>query len=185
MDFLSIFLIALSLAMDAFAVSLAIGTTTQCNYSRAHFRICFSFGFFQAIMPVLGWLAGSSIAKYIESFDHWIAFGLLAYIGISMIVSGTKKEVKAFPSDPSKGKMLITLAIATSIDALAVGLSMSMLDVDIILPSIVIGLVAMAMSVIGLHIGNRLGEKFGKTMQIIGGLILVFIGVRVLITHLL
>ncbi len=185
MDFLSIFLIALSLAMDAFAVSLAIGTTTLCNSRRARFRLSFHFGFFQFLMPILGWLAGSSIARYIANFDHWIAFALLAYIGSHMVRSGVKPEAKAFPSDPSRGKLLITLAIATSIDALAVGLSMAMLNVNIILPSIVIGVVASVLSVAGLFIGNKLGEKFGKTMEIIGGLTLIGIGVRVLIEHLL
>ncbi|MFZ3070256.1 MAG: manganese efflux pump MntP family protein [Anaerolineaceae bacterium] len=184
MDIFSIILIALGLAMDAFAVSLAIGTTTQCNNRHARFRICFYFGFFQAFMPVLGWLAGSTIARYIQGFDHWIAFGLLVYIGVNMIISGIKSGVEAFPSDPTKGKLLITLAVATSIDALAVGLSMAMLNVDIVLPAIIIGIVAAALSVVGLTIGNKLGEKFGKSMQIIGGVILIGIGLRVLITHL-
>lgn len=185
MDFLSTFLIAVGLGMDAFAVSLAVGTLSQCNNGRARFRISWHFGFFQFLMPILGWLAGSTVASYIEQFDHWVAFGLLAYIGVNMIHSGFKPEAKSFCSDPSRGRMLITLAVATSIDALAVGLSMAMLRVRIIYPSIVIGIVAGAMSILGMRIGNKLGEKFGKTMEIIGGVILILIGVRVLIEHLL
>ncbi len=171
--------------MDAFAVSLAVGCTTLCNSRRAKFRIAWHFGIFQALMPVLGWLAGSTIAKYIQAFDHWVAFALLAYIGINMVISGFKPDAKAFPSDPSKGKLLITLAVATSIDALAVGLSMAMLKVKIAFPAVVIGIVAGGMSVLGLYIGSKLGEKFGKIMEILGGLILIGIGVRVVLEHML
>jgi len=184
MDLMTVILIAIGLAMDAFAVSLAVGTNGLCNNRRARFRLWWHFGFFQFLMPILGWLAGTSVARYIEKFDHWVAFGLLAYIGGNMIRSGLKPDVTSFRSDPSKGKLLITLAIATSIDALAVGLSMAMLRVRVIFPAIVIGIVAMLFSVVGLFIGNKLGKKFGKRMEVIGGLILIGIGLRVLITHL-
>ncbi len=184
MDLFTVILIAIGLAMDAFAVSLAVGTNGLCNNPRVRFRLWWHFGFFQFLMPILGWLAGTSVARYIEKFDHWVAFGLLAYIGGNMIRSGLKPDVTSFRSDPSKGKLLITLAIATSIDALAVGLSMAMLRVRVIFPAIVIGIVAMLFSVVGLFIGNKLGKKFGKRMEVIGGLILIGIGLRVLITHL-
>jgi putative Mn2+ efflux pump MntP len=185
MDIWTILLIALGLAMDAFAVSLGIGTNSQSTNHRARFRLAFHFGWFQAMMPVIGWLAGRTVATYISAFDHWVAFVLLAYIGINMIRSGLKLEVTSYASDPSRGKILVILAIATSIDALAVGLSMSMLKVDIILPSVIIGIVAALLSTIGLFIGNKLGEKFGKRMEIIGGVILIAIGIRVVLSHLL
>ena len=185
MDIWTILLIALGLAMDAFAVSLGIGTSDQSNNPRARFRLAFHFGWFQAMMPVIGWLAGRTVATYISTFDHWVAFALLAYIGINMIRSGLKLEVNSYASDPSRGKTLIILAVATSIDALAVGLSMAMLKVDIILPSVIIGIVAALLSTMGLFIGNKLGEKFGKRMEIIGGVILIAIGIRVVLSHLL
>ena len=185
MDIWTILLIALGLAMDAFAVSLGIGTSDQSNNPRARFRLAFHFGWFQAMMPVIGWLAGRTVATYISTFDHWVAFALLAYIGINMIRSGLKLEAVSYASDPSRGKTLIILAVATSIDALAVGLSMAMLKVDIILPSVIIGIVAALLSTIGLFIGNKLGEKFGKRREIIGGVILIAIGIRVVLSHLL
>jgi len=185
MDFWTILLIALGLAMDAFAVSLGAGTCELTNNRRARFRLAFHFGWFQAMMPVIGWLAGQTVAQYISAIDHWVAFVLLAYIGFNMIRSGLKPEMASYASDPSRGRTLVILAIATSIDALAVGLSMAMLDVNIIVPSLVIGVVAGLLSIIGLLIGNKLGEKFGKRMEIIGGIILIAIGIRVVLSHLL
>jgi manganese efflux pump family protein len=185
MDFLTVLLIAVGLAMDAFAVSLGIGTTERSTNARARFWLSFHFGLFQCFMPIIGWVAGNTVSRWIAPIDHWIAFGLLAYVGINMIRSGFNPERESYAQDPSRGRTLIVLAVATSIDALAVGLSLAMIDIPIITPSIIIGLVTYSLSMVGLFAGNKLGEKFGKRMEILGGLILIGIGMRVVITHLL
>jgi putative Mn2+ efflux pump MntP len=184
MSLWDILLIAVGLAMDAFAVSLGIGTTRVACAPRPIFRLSFHFGFFQFMMPVLGWLAGSSFARLISDFDHWVAFGLLAFVGGRMIRSGLDADATAFGCDPSRGRMLITLSIATSIDAFAVGLSLAMLGAEILYPSAIIGGVTGTLSLIGLLIGHRLGVLFGKRMEIAGGLILIGIGARIVLSDL-
>lgn len=183
MELIPALLIALGLAMDAFAVSLGIGTTGKTN-PRAIFRLAFHFGFFQSLMTTIGWLLGSTIVEFIAAFDHWVAFVLLFYVGINMIRSGLKPELQSFTSDPSRGGLLVMLCVATSLDALAVGLSLAMLHTPILFPTIVIGLTAAGLSVIGLLTGVRMGKAFGKRMEIAGGLTLLGIGARILITHL-
>jgi putative Mn2+ efflux pump MntP len=184
MGFVTTLLIAAGLAMDAFAVSLGAGTSHQSDNTRSRLRLSFHFGFFQAFMPVLGWLAGSSIDRFISSIDHWIAVVLLAYVGGKMIREGISAAPLVFSDDPSRGKNLVILSIATSIDALAVGLSLSMLKVQIVAPAVIIGVVTFCLSLLGLLAGNYLGNKFGKVTQVLGGVILIGIGLRVLITHL-
>ncbi len=170
--------------MDCFAVSLGIGTAKFKKDRRTFFRLAFHFGLFQGGMAFLGWLAGQTIDQYIRSFDHWIALALLAFVGIRMIREGMDKDCESCPSDPSRGKMLMVLCVATSIDALAVGLSMAFIDVNIMLAALIIALGSLLLSVLGLLLGNRLGELFGKRMEILGGLLLIGIGVRIIITHL-
>ena len=177
--------IATSLAMDAFAVSLGIGTTRRAEDPRSRFRLAFHFGLFQSLMTVLGWLAGSTVARYISAFDHWVAFALLAYVGGNMLRSGLNNEPETLTPNPSRGKTLIVLCIATSLDAMAVGLGMAMIGSPIVQPAILIGVVTLGLSVVGLGIGGRMGEQFGKRMEIVGGLILIAIGLNILITHLL
>ena len=184
MDFAASLLIGVGLAMDAFAVSLGIGTGGQAESQRAKFRLALHFGIFQSLMTIVGWLAGSTIVHFIEGFDHWIAAALLGYVGINMIRSGLHPDRQAFPSDPSRGKILVMLAVATSLDAMAVGLSMAMLKYAVLLPALIIGVVTLGLSSFGLLAGSGLGEKFGKRMEILGGLVLLGIGVRVVITHL-
>jgi putative Mn2+ efflux pump MntP len=185
MSLVTTLLIAVGLAMDAFAVSLGVGTMGRSNNPRSIFRLSFHFGIFQALMPILGWLAGTTINQYIRSFDHWIAFILLGYVGGKMIYEGIKGEKDEYASDPSRGKMLVILAVATSIDALAVGLSLAMLEVPVVQPAIIIGVITFGLSLLGLLLGGRLGEKFGKRVEILGGLILIGIGLRILVTHLM
>jgi len=185
MNFVGILFIALGLAMDAFAVCLGAGTTQHIKGPRPVFRLAFHFGLFQALMPILGWLVGSTINQWIAPFDHWIAFALLAFVGVRMIRSGLDSAGESHTTDPSRGATLIMLSVATSIDAFAVGLSLAVLNIGIIYPAIVIGLVAGGMSLLGLALGNRLGKTFGKRMEIIGGLILIAIGVQVVISHLM
>jgi len=184
MEILTITLISIGLAMDALAVSLGIGTAGQIPTLRGKFRLAAHFGIFQSGMTSLGWLAGATIIQFVSGFDHWIALTLLGYVGINLIRSGFSKDEKAFDQDPSTGVTLVLLSFATSIDAFAVGLSIAFLKIPVLLSVIMIGIVALLLSAIGLFTGARLGEIFGKRMEIIGGLILIGIGIRVIITHL-
>lgn len=185
MLFSDIFLIALGLAMDATAVSLGVGTAGQADGPRPIFRLSFHFGLFQALMPVLGWFAGTTVAGFVNSVAPWLAFILLAFVGVRMVRSGLNKDCEACPPNASRGATLILLCVATSIDAFAVGLSMAMLHVNVFYPSAVIGVVTALLSLAGLLLGSRLGTRFGKRMEIVGGLLLNGIGLRVLLTSLL
>ncbi len=185
MNIIEVLLISLSMAMDAFAVCLGAGTSGQANGSRPVFRLAFHFGLFQFIMPVLGWFAGMTIVRFIAAYDHWVAFLLLAYVGGRMVWSGIHPEMEAKKSDPSRGWTLVLLSIAVSIDALAVGFSLGLVGVTIWYPAAVIGVVTGLVSWLGLHLGGRLGQKFGKRVEIIGGVVLIGIGVRILLLHLL
>jgi len=184
MNFIEVLLIALSMAMDAFAVCLGAGTQEQTIGPRPTFRLAFHFGLFQFLMPVIGWFAGTTIERYIVSFDHWVAFGLLVFVGGRMIRAGFDRDTEQQKADPSHGWTMVLLSIAVSIDALAVGLSLGLIGVTIWYPAIVIGVVTGLMSWLGLRIGNGLGKKFGKAMEIAGGVVLVLLGVRILLTHL-
>jgi putative Mn2+ efflux pump MntP len=185
MNFIEVLLISLSMAMDAFAVCLGTGTTGQADGPRARFRLAFHFGLFQFIMPIIGWLAGTTVAPYIQTFDHWIAFGLLAFVGGRMVWAGFHPEAEEKKNDPSRGLTMVLLSIAVSIDALAIGLSLALIGVSVWYPAIVIGVVTGLLSLVGLLIGNKLGKKFGHFMEILGGLVLIGIGVRIVLEHLL
>jgi len=177
--------IAVGLAMDAFAVSIAVGLTLKQVSLRQTFRLSYHFGLFQALMPIAGWLAGRSVARWIGPVDHWIAFGLLAAIGGKMIYEAVASdEEECAPKDPTKGASLVVLSVATSIDAFAVGLSLALLGIDIWYPALIIGLVTLALTATGLHLGKRFGALLGRRMEIAGGVILIAIGVRILIEHL-
>ena len=186
MPFWTIFLIAIGLAMDCFAVSLGVGTAGTAVGLRPTFRLFFHFGLFQGGMTLLGWLAGKTVVTYIASVDHWVAFGLLVFVGARMLRGGLRKatEEPSIP-DPSRGITLVMLSIATSIDALAVGLSLALLDVNVFWAALLIGGVSAILSLMGLLLGNQLGMRFGKSMEVLGGIILIGIGLRVLITHII
>ncbi|MBC8423453.1 manganese efflux pump [bacterium] len=175
--------LAVALAMDAFAVSAGAGATGSARGARATFRLAFHFGLFQFLMPVIGWLAGSTVAHLVAAVDHWIAFGLLAWIGGVMIRASIRDDEGA-RADPSRGWSLVLMSLATSIDALAVGFSLAMLRVSIWWPSAVIGLVAAAFSIVGHRGGDRLGRRFGKRAEFAGGVILLGIGAKILVEHL-
>jgi len=166
MSFLSILFIAIGLGMDAFAVAIGAGVVIR-KLSFGHvFRLSFHFGLFQFFMPIIGWLAGRTISDYIINYDHWIAFFLLVFIGGKMIWDAFKKDDgKIAQADPTKGISLIILSIATSIDALAVGLSLAFLNITILYPSIVIGIVAAIMTIIGILFGKGLGRIGGKKVS--------------------
>ncbi|NJD57896.1 MAG: hypothetical protein C3F13_13640 [Anaerolineales bacterium] len=185
MPFWTIFLIAIGLAMDCFAVSLGVGTAGTAAGPRPTFRLFFHFGLFQGGMTLLGWLAGKTVVTYISNLDHWVAFGLLTFVGVRMIIGGLRKEGEqpTIP-DPSRGLTLVMLSVATSIDALAVGLSLALLSVNVFWAALLIGGVSAALSLAGLMLGNQLGTRFGKSMEVLGGIILIGIGLRVVITHL-
>ena len=185
MSVVEILLLAVGLALDAFAVSLGVGAARMATSRRSIFRLSFHFGLFQFLLPVLGWAAGRTIAELIVAWDHWLAFGLLAFIGARMIRSGLDPDAEPFPSDPSKGMTMVMLSVAVSIDAFAVGLSLAFLNINIWTPSAVIGVVTSGISLLGLWLGARLGLRFGKKMEIVGGMVLVGIGVKVLVEHLM
>jgi putative Mn2+ efflux pump MntP len=179
-----IIIIALGLAMDASAVSLAAAAAGFAKDGRAKFRLSFHFGLFQFMMPVLGWLMGMAFVSYFKSVDHWIAFLLLGFVGARMIREGMDKSPEIRKKDPSRGMTMVMLSIATSIDALAIGLSLAMLEVNILYPSIMIGVITAGLSLLAIKIGTRLGMAFGKRMEIFGGLVLILIGSRILFSHL-
>lgn len=184
MQLLEIILIALGLAMDACAVAVGCGASGQARGARAGFRLSFHFGLFQFLMPVVGWMAGMRIGRFVAPWDHWIAFGLLMVVGVRMIRAGFGPSLESQIADPSRGLTLLMLAVATSIDALAIGLSLAMLRVSIWYPSVVIGIVTFGVSLAGFQFGSALGVKFGKRMEIAGGVILCLIGLRILVAHL-
>ncbi|MEG2685980.1 MAG: manganese efflux pump MntP family protein [Christensenellaceae bacterium] len=187
MGLFELILIAVGLSMDAFAVAVCKGLhMTQRNYKNC-FLIALFFGGFQALMPFVGWLLGTQFERYITSFDHWIAFGLLVLIGGKMIYEAlSKKDDTKGCTDKISIKELFVLAIATSIDALAVGITFALLpDTNMIASSLLIGLITFGFSFAGVIIGNKFGSKYEKKAELVGGVILVAIGVKILLEHLL
>ncbi len=184
MDIFTLLLIAFGLAMDAFAVSISNGITIKHQRANHALRIGIFFGFFQALMPLIGWSAGLSLRDFISGVDHWIAFGLLSLIGCKMIYESTKMDSERRETNPLKLPMLLMLSIATSIDALAVGISFALLNISIVTPILIIGTVTFGLSFLGVLIGNNIGHFFEKKIEILGGLILIGIGIKILIEHL-
>ena len=186
MDTLTLIGTAFALAMDAFAVSVASGVSLKKVNVRQTFRLSWHFGFFQALMPVIGWSAGLTVRSFIEHYDHWIAFLLLAVVGGNMIrESFQKNQDDKKKNDPTRGMTLLMLSVATSIDALAVGLSLSILKISIWFPALVIGLVAAGATASGLHLGKKVGASshLSQYAECIGGLVLLGIGVKILYEH--
>ncbi len=185
-DFIAILFIAVALSADCFAVSLSSGVSAGNHPWRKVLRVSASFGIFQALMPVAGWLAGRTVIDFISSFDHWIAFGLLGFVGGKMLYQSLRHGEEAKDAeDISKGWMLITMSIATSIDALAVGLSFAFLSINIVAASLVIGIVAAVVTVGGFMAGRHAGKLMGRRAETLGGLILLAIAFKTLLSHLL
>jgi manganese efflux pump family protein len=183
---IEIIAVAVALAMDAFAVSVAAGVSLRRVSTRQTFRLSWHFGLFQALMPIVGWAAGLTIQQYIETFDHWVAFGLLTIIGGRMVIAGIRDEGEQLgKGEPTRGWTMVMLSLATSIDALAVGLSLAMLRVSVWMPALVIGLVAGAFTAGGLHLGGFVGRrlKVSRYAALAGGLVLLGIGVNILREH--
>ena len=176
--------ISVGLAMDAFAVSIVAGMAVAPVTPRHTFRMAFHFGLFQFLMPILGWLAGNEVVSYISAYDHWAAFGLLGLVGGKMVLEARHEKAPDRTVDPTRGLMLVALSVATSIDALAVGLSMAFIRVSIWVPSVVIGLVAATLSAVGILFGSRLGPRWGRWAELTGGIVLLLIGTRILVSHL-
>lgn len=184
MSFIEIMLLSVGLAMDAFAVAVTSGIAIKNLKNRHAFLIGITFGAFQGVMPIIGWLAGIGLRQFLCDVDHWIAFVLLTIIGGKMIYEAFKLEEAETPNNPLQAGVLLILGIATSIDALAVGVTFAMIQVAIALPAAVIGLVTFLLCVIGVYIGNAFGHFFEKKIEIFGGVVLIAIGIKILIQHL-
>lgn len=182
-NLIEIVLIAIGLAMDAFAVSITSGTIIQKMRLRHAVRIALFFGFFQAMMPILGWLGGTLFSEVMETYDHWIAFVLLTLIGGKMFKEVFDEGDEA-SFNPLDVYVLFTLAVATSIDALAVGVTFSILDMTIWWAALIIGVITFGFSLLGVFLGKSLGEKLGNRVEIFGGVILIGIGTKILVEHL-
>ncbi len=183
MGFIEIILIATGLAMDAFAVAVCKGLPMKKLKLKNAIKIGLYFGFFQGVMPILGYYLGVSFEKLVSQIDHWIAFILLGLIGINMIKEAFCK-CKGEANDKLDLKTMLPLAIATSIDALTIGISFAFLCVDIWIAGLLIGIITFALSVIGVKMGNKFGDKYEKKAEFIGGLILIIMGIKILLEHL-
>lgn len=181
MDIIIITFIAFGLAMDAFAVSITSGFTIRRLRVNNALKIAVFFGLFQAIMPLLGWLAGLSLRDFISGIDHWVALGLLSFIGCKMIYESIKRAPDETKINPLNIYVLLILSLTTSIDALAVGVSFAFLKVSIITPIIVIGAITFLLSFLGVFIGNSFGHFFEKKIEIVGGLVLIGIGIKMVV----
>jgi len=186
MPFVIVLGLAVALAMDCFAVSMGLACGLRGLSGRQAVRMASSFGAFQFGMPVLGWLAGENVVRFMTGVDHWVAFGLLAAIGGRMIYEsfGLSDEEKACRADQTRGGRLLVLSVATSLDALAVGLSLGVIRAGILYPAAVIGLVCFVMTILGARLGPIIGRAAGRWAEILGGLILIGIGARILFEHL-
>lgn len=185
MAFYMLLFIALGLGMDAFAVSVSCGFTCTVHRMKNAVKTGIFFGGFQGIMPVLGYFSGYYFRDMISSLDHWIAFALLALIGLKMIYESIKPDTCNVKRDYSNIRILILLAIATSIDAFAIGLSFALLGIDIAYPAIIIGIVTFFMTLAGFAAGNRIGVHLGKWSERLGGAVLICIGIKILMEHML
>jgi manganese efflux pump family protein len=184
MSLITIFLLAVALGVDAFSVAIGIGAVNRKTSWAPVLRLSAAFGVFQFAMPLMGWIAGSTVAEMIRNFDHWIAFALLAFVGGKMIREGFEKEETEGKADQTRGLPLLLLSIATSIDALAVGFSFSLLGTAILFPAVIIGLVCFCMTAVGMIFGEGLARIFGRKVEVAGGLVLIAIGVKILVEHM-
>ena len=185
MDIFSLIILSTGLAMDAFSVAIVAGFGLGKIKLTDSLRISSTFGVAHIIMPVLGWVLGSTVITYIQKWDHWLAFILLAFVGGRMLKEGMEEDTEEVnPSALLGFTSLIIFTVAVSIDALAVGLSFSLQELSIWIPSLYMGAGTLIFTFIGLNIGKKTGQRFGKKAQIIGGLVLILFGLRILVTHL-
>lgn len=184
MKILDIFFIGISLAMDAFAVSICKGLAIKKINTKKCIKIGTYFGLFQALMPLIGYFIGNFFDELVVNYDHWIAFILLSVLGANMIIESINEKDDDEKNEKLDFKTMILLSIATSIDALAVGITFSFLDVNIIMSSSIIGVVTFILCIIGVIIGNKIGNKLSKKASIFGGVVLIALGVKILLEHL-
>ncbi len=184
MSTITLLIISISLAMDCFAISFASGLIVKKIRLIHAVRIAFFFGLFQAGMPIIGWTLGTGLKNYIQDFDHWIAFILLSYIGLKMVYESIKEDADDVQFNPLLWKTLLTLSVATSIDALIIGFSFAVLDVNLFYAVSLIGIITFILSMIGLYLGIKFGNKIKLPMETIGGIVLYVIGAKILIEHL-
>ncbi len=184
MELLTIFLIAISLSFDTFAVSISSGLVLRKIDFYNATKIAVTLAVFQAAMPVIGWLAGSGLRESAENFDHWIAFGILGLLGGKMIYESYKADPENRTFNPLNIRVMIGMAIATSIDALIVGFSFALLNYNILISIVIIGAVTYIVAMLGILFGKKIGSRMGRRMEIIGGLMLILIGLKILIEHL-
>ena len=180
MDYLTLIGTALALAMDAFAVAIAVAISLRNHTWRHLFRLSWHFGLFQALMPIAGWLLGEAIVKYTGSLGNWIACGILCALGAKMIWESFHEEHITQDFDPTRGMSLMGLSVATSLDAFAVGVSLALLQISVWFPAAVIGVVAFAMTAIGMFLGKRAGLYLGEWAERLGGAVLICIGLKIL-----
>ncbi len=187
MSFFTILGIALALAMDAFAVSMGLSAARMGLSGFQSLRLAMFFGLFQFGMPLVGWAAGQTVLSFIENVDHWVAAGLLCLVAGRMVYESLRTDIPkaSSPADPIRGLSLLVLSVATSIDALAVGLSLALLQVPILYPALVIGLVALVLTLLGTRIGPVLGRLAGKRAGLVGAFVLCVIAIKILIDHLM
>jgi manganese efflux pump family protein len=185
MELLTIIVIAVGLAMDALAVSIATGAASKQLRIHHALRMAFFFGAFQAIMPLIGSFAGVALKEMITSIDHWIAFILLAIIGAKMICESFRLKGSGSTANAESMKVLLVLSIATSIDALAVGVTLPLITSSIFLAATVIGITTFILSLLGTQIGRKVGHFFENKIEVVGGLILIAIGIKILVEHIL
>jgi len=178
-------IIALALAMDAFSVAWGIGFALRTISLQQVARLSSCFGSFQFMMLIIGRMAGATVERVLADFDHWIAFGLLAFIGGRMIYDSFRPDKRHFINDPTKGLNLLTLSVATSIDALTVGFSLAFMNVEVMYPALIVGLTAAILTVVGALTGSHSRRLLGERAEMIGGVVLLLIGLRILISHML
>jgi len=181
---LEVVLIAIGLAMDAFAVSICKGLSMKKMSWKKAIVVGGYFGIFQGLMPVIGYFLGTTFESIVTKIDHWIAFGLLVFIGINMLKEAFGNETENC-NDNVDFKTMIVLAIATSVDALAVGITFAFLKTNIVLASLIIAIITFAVCLIGVKIGNKFGDKYERKAETVGGLILIFMGIKILLEHLI
>jgi putative Mn2+ efflux pump MntP len=183
MGFLSLLLLSIGLSFDTFAVSVGCGIIEKNIKFTQAARIAIFFAVFQAVMPLLGWLIGYSVKSYIEPVDHWIAFGLLTIIGGKMIVESIK-PIEEKSINPNDLKVIIFMSLATTIDAFVVGITFAFFSVNLVFSSFIIGLVTFIAAMLGMLFGKNIGSRFGQKMEVLGGLILISLGIKILLEHI-
>lgn len=184
MNIITILLIAVGLSFDTFAVSVSSGLTIRHIRFLQAVKIAFTLAVFQSLMPLIGWFLGNQVSGYIANYDHWVAFGLLSVLGLKMAFESLKTDKENSNFNPLNLLVLLGMAVATSIDALVVGVSFALIEINIFWSILIIGVVTFLVSMIGMLFGKKVGGSLGKKMEIIGGIILIGIGLKILLSHL-